>query len=143
MKPTLLILAAGMGSRYGGLKQLIGPTPISVSYNMGWQRRSGGWVFDSLSGHGYLMGCLIGKDIHSGVLKKRCSTCMKHNRLANTILIHKYNVNHYDSSGSMESKLALSMVTDICRDSNGAANIGKLVTDDLKHNTQRNEDKIK
>jgi len=27
MKPTLLILAAGMGSRYGGLKQLDGVGP--------------------------------------------------------------------------------------------------------------------
>ena len=27
MKPTLLVLAAGMGSRYGGLKQLDGVGP--------------------------------------------------------------------------------------------------------------------
>ena len=68
---------------------------------------------------------------------------MKHNGLVDTTPLHKCNMNHSGSCGSMESKLALSMVTDICRDTNGAANIGQLVTDDLKHNTQRNEDKIK
>ena len=34
MKPTLFLLAAGMGSRYGGLKQLdgLGPNGETVSY---------------------------------------------------------------------------------------------------------------
>ena len=30
MKPTLFVLAAGMGSRYGGLKQLDGLGPLSL-----------------------------------------------------------------------------------------------------------------
>lgn len=32
MKPTLFVLAAGMGSRYGGLKQLDGLGPNGVYY---------------------------------------------------------------------------------------------------------------
>ena len=74
---------------------------------------------------------------------------MKHNDLMDQILIHKCNVNHSSSSGSMESKLVLSIVTDICSDINRAANIGKLVTDDdstmranLKRKTERNKGKV-
>ena len=32
MKPTLFLLAAGMGSRYGGLKQLDGLGPVSYTH---------------------------------------------------------------------------------------------------------------
>ena len=95
------------------------------------------------------MGCLDGNVIHAGVLKKRCATCMKHNGLVDQLPIHKYNVNHSGSSGLMESKLALSMITDICKDTNGAANIGKLVTDDdstmctnIKRKTNSNKGKF-
>ena len=147
----LLTEALGLidNGRYEELDDLIGPTPLSVSYDMGWQRRGGGRVFDSLSGHGYLMGCLNGKVIHAGVLKKRCSTCMRHDGLVDHLPQHKCNVNHSGSSGSMESKLALCMVTDICRETNGAANVGELVTDDdstmranLKHKTNNNKGKL-
>ena len=36
MKPTLFLLAAGMGSRYGGLKQLdgLGPPSIPLSFTV-------------------------------------------------------------------------------------------------------------
>ena len=55
-------------AKYEDLEELIGSTPLSVSYDMGWQRRGDGRGFDSLSGYGYLMGCLNGKVIHAGVL---------------------------------------------------------------------------
>ena len=55
---------------------------------------------------------------------------MNHNGLVEHLPPHKCNVNHSGSSDSMESKLVLLMVTDICKGTNGAANIGKLVTDD-------------
>ena len=86
-------------AKYDDLEELIGPTPLSVSYDMGWQRRGGGRVFDSLSGHGYLMGCLNGKVIHASVLKNRCSTCMNHNGYVEQLPKHKYNVNHSGNSG--------------------------------------------
>ena len=33
------------------------PTSLTMSYDMGWQRRSGGRLYDSLSDHGFLIGC--------------------------------------------------------------------------------------
>ena len=71
------------------------------------------------------MGCLNGKVIHADVLKKRYSTCMRHNGLVEQLPPHKGNVNHSSSSGSIESKLALSMVTEICKGTNRAANVDK------------------
>ena len=45
------------------------PVPIAVSYDMGWQKRAGGRVYDSLSGHGYFIGCRTGKVVAMGVKK--------------------------------------------------------------------------
>ena len=46
MKPTLLVLAAGMGSRYGGLKQLdeVGPNGETIiDYSVYDAIRAGFW----------------------------------------------------------------------------------------------------
>ena len=43
--------------------------PIDVAFDMGWQKRAGGRVYDSLSGHGFLIGQKTGKVISFGVLK--------------------------------------------------------------------------
>ena len=52
------------------IKQKLEDIPLAVSYDMGWQKRAGGRVYDSLSGHGFLIGCRSGKVIKFGVLKK-------------------------------------------------------------------------
>ena len=44
--------------------------PIDVAFDMGWQKRAGGRVYDFLSGHGFLIGQKTGKVISFGVLKK-------------------------------------------------------------------------
>ena len=67
---------------------------------------------------------------------------MRHDGVVEQLPRHKCNVNHSGSSGSMESKLALSMVTEICRETNGAANVGKLVTDDDSTMRANNKHKI-
>ena len=36
---------------------------LAVSYDMGWQKRSTGRRFDSMSGHGFIIGCRSGKII--------------------------------------------------------------------------------
>ena len=41
---------------YDKAKQIITHLRITTSYDMGWQRRSTGRVYDSLSGHGYMVG---------------------------------------------------------------------------------------
>ena len=43
---------------------------ISVSYDMGWQKRAGGRIYDSLSGHGFLVDCRSKKVVRMGVFQK-------------------------------------------------------------------------
>ena len=43
---------------------------IAISYDMGWNKRSTGRVYDSLSLQGFLIGCRTGKMIAMGVIKK-------------------------------------------------------------------------
>ena len=82
---------------------------IAVSYDMGWQKRVTGRFYDSLSGHGFVIGCRTKCVIGMGVLKKKCSTCRSANKHDRTVRPHECNVNHKDSSGAMESALALAL----------------------------------
>ena len=45
------------------------------TYDMGWNKRSSGNKYDSLSGHGLLIGCRSGKVIGALVTSKICSVC--------------------------------------------------------------------
>ena len=45
---------------------------IAISYDLGWQKRSTGRVYDSISGHGYLIGCRTGKIIGMQVRQIKC-----------------------------------------------------------------------
>ena len=76
---------------------------------MGWQKQSGGRVYDSLSGHGNFIDYRFEKGIDFRVLKKKCSTYESVNQIIDQIPPHKCNVNHAGSSGSMECALALSL----------------------------------
>ena len=49
-------------------------------FDMGWQKRATGRVYDSLSSHGYMIGCSTGKVISMGVLCKKYSTCHSNNK---------------------------------------------------------------
>ena len=46
------------------------PLPIIASYDMGWNKRSTGRVYDSPSGHAFMVGCHSGNVISFGVLAK-------------------------------------------------------------------------
>ena len=103
---------------------------IAVSYDMGWQKSSTGRVYDSLSGHGYLIGCRTRNVIAMGVLKKKCSTCGVADRRGVEIPSHTCNVNHVDSSGSMEASLALNLTIDMYNKTKQKIYVREIVTDD-------------
>ena len=46
---------------------------VAVSFDMGWQKRSSGRTYDSVSGHGMVIGGKTCKIIDGIVLSKRCS----------------------------------------------------------------------
>ena len=48
---------------------------ISVSFDMGWQKKGTGHTYDSNSGHSYYIGCRSGKVIAMLVYSKKCTKC--------------------------------------------------------------------
>jgi len=46
---------------------------ITVSYDMGWNKRSTGKVYDSLSGHAFIIGCRTGNVIGMMVKKRNAA----------------------------------------------------------------------
>ena len=103
---------------------------LTVSYDMGWQKRAGGRVYDSLSGHAYMIGCLSGKVVQMGVLCKKCKTCSNFNRKDMEPPIHPCPVNHEASSGAMEARCCCTLLEEVCRKFDGIVTVGCLVTDD-------------
>ena len=53
---------------------------ITVSYDMGWQRRSSGNNYASLSGHGFLIGAHTRRVLACVVFSKKCSVCESRKR---------------------------------------------------------------
>ena len=72
---------------------LIRKVPLIVSYDMGWQKRSTGKLYDSLSGHGFIFGCKTGNIIGFRVKSKACSTCSQANSLNLPPEDHQCNIN--------------------------------------------------
>ena len=106
---------------------------IAVSYDMGWNKRSTGRIYDSLSGHGFIIGCRTGKVIGYGVSKKKCAKCRfinKNNLQENEAHLAICNVNSTGSSGAMESQVALELTIKVFNESNGRVYIEKIVSDD-------------
>lgn len=50
---------------------------LNVSYDMGWNKRSSGRRYDSLSGHAFMVGCYSKKILLAGVKSKSCAKCDK------------------------------------------------------------------
>ena len=103
---------------------------IIASYDMGWSKRSSGRHYDSMTGHGFLIGGLTKNVIAMGVMKKKCRICLKASREAKEPPVHSCQVNHFGSSGAMESSLALKLTNEIYEQSRGTVHLGSIVTDD-------------
>ena len=126
--------------KFEEVNKQIGNVPLTISYDMGWNKRSGGRVFDSPSGHGYFIGCLTGNVIKMGVLSKICSVC-KQNRTNNKpVPPHSCRKSYDGSSGSMEQYLAVQLCEEIKQDFKGTVGIDTIVSDDdskLRSNCQK------
>ena len=74
---------------------------LAVSYDMGWQKRSTGKVYDSMSGHRFIFGCRTGNIIGFRVKSKACSTCSRANSLNVAPKEHDCQINWDSASGAM------------------------------------------
>lgn len=48
---------------------------LTVPYDMGSQKRAAGNIYNSLSGHGFFIGCRTKNVVLFGYMKKKCSMC--------------------------------------------------------------------
>ena len=84
---------------------------LTCSADMGWQKRSSGRRYDSLSGHSFLIEASTRKPIAWCLKSKTCSICVRNK--AGAPREHKCTINHEGSSGSMEPMAILEMVVSL------------------------------
>jgi len=119
--------------------------PLTVCYDMGWQRRSSGSAYNSMSGHAFLVGANSNKILKRIVFSKSCCTCARLDkkdpeaaaarRAAEPMGIlptegkgHRCPRNFNGSSKSMEPQGAVALLTDLF--DSGIAYGKELVVDD-------------
>ena len=84
---------------------------VNVSYDMGWQMRSSGHSYNSLSGHGLMIGEHTKKVLGYMVKSKDCRICNRYDD-PEDIPSHDCPRNHEGSSKSMEVDAILELIID-------------------------------
>ena len=91
------------------------PVSIAVSYDMGWQKRSSGNRYDSMSGHGVLVGCRTKKVIDVIVFSKICQKCQEQAKRGQPMNkddhVCSENMGNIKSSKGMEAEGAYRLLT--------------------------------
>ena len=52
---------------------------LTVLYDMGWNKHSSGHIYNSLSGHAFIIGAFTRRIIACAVFIKKCDICTKRN----------------------------------------------------------------
>ena len=73
---------------------------IAGSNDMGWQKRSSGRRYDSLSGHSFMCGAKLREPIAMALLQKFCRICSVHEEKEMQAAEHECVANHTGSGGS-------------------------------------------
>ena len=119
-----------IGIKIEDWKKYVHSIGLTTSYDMGWNKRSSGNRYDSLSGFAFLIGCLSRKIILAQVTSKACSVCTAAEGKGSTPPVHECPMNYHGSSKGMEAEGALSLVLQLDRQSDSKLFIEKMVTDD-------------
>ena len=70
-------------SKAAGEREKIG---LTVSYDMGWNKRSSGHRYDSLSGHAFIVGAYTRRIIGCVIFSKTCAICTARNNRTNMLM---------------------------------------------------------
>ena len=108
----------------------IGQVGLTVSFDMAWQKRGSGSRYDSLSGHGIMIGCRTKKVIGIIVYAMKCTKCHASHKNCSPVEEHDCPLNYVGSSKGMEATSALEMVTVIFTEHNGHIFVFAVVSDD-------------
>ena len=98
---------------------------VAASYDMGWQKQSSGRTYNSISGHGMMIGCKSSKIIDVIILSKKCKICSSHKE--DDPPPHECPKNYDGSSKGMEAEGSLRL----CKKAQERRySIGIIVSDD-------------
>ena len=97
-------------------KDEAGKPIITASYDFGWEKRSSGNRYDSLSGRGAVIGAYTRKVLCYVVKAKKCSVCMSAARKNIEPPAHYCVKNHEGSSKSMEGAAAVELLSVMAKD---------------------------
>ena len=103
---------------------------IMGSYDMGWNKRSSGHRYDSLSGHAFLISYHCRQVIATKVTSKKCNTCAKMGEGIENFKPHQCPLNHDGSSKGMEAEAALEIVCEMNEKHDGKIYVKGIVSDD-------------
>jgi hypothetical protein len=113
-------------------KEILGKIPLTVSFDMGWQRR--GMSFNSLSGHAFIIDVGTGKVIGKRTFSKKCRKCAAFGLEMGATSVdcppHNCSMNYGGSSKGMEATAALEMVKDLFENEEVQAFVNEMVLDD-------------
>jgi hypothetical protein len=82
---------------------------LTVSFDMGWQKRACGCQYNSLSGHAFIVGARTKKVIGVHVSCKMCLTCRRSEKKGKIVKAHECSKNFTGSSKAMESNALLEL----------------------------------
>ena len=103
---------------------------ISISFDIGWNKRSSGNRYDSLSGHALIIGCLCNKILNVVVSSKICRQCSVARENGEEPTEHVCTQNYEGSSKAMEKDAALTLYKDIYNKSVKRIHLKVVVADD-------------
>ena len=103
---------------------------LTVSYDMGWSKRSSGNTYDSLSGHAFFVGVHSRQIIAAKVTSKKCTVCSCAEEKGVEPPDHDCPRNYHGSSKAMEADGALSLVKELDTKSKSKLYVESFVTDD-------------
>ena len=88
---------------------------ISISFDMGWQKKGTGHTYDSNSGHAYYIGVRCQKVVCMVVYSKKCTVCDIAIAMGEEPMEHEDCVRNYrtGSSKAMEATAALELILDL------------------------------
>ena len=123
---------------------------LTVSFDMGWNKRSSGNRYDSLSGHAFYIGCLTQQIICAIVTAKQCRICSLNELKGIEPPEHNCPRNYLGSSKGMEPDAGLTIYEELFYDSHKKIALQYIVSDDdssmralLKHSTNHSKGKLK
>ena len=103
---------------------------ITVSFDMGWNKRSSGNRYDSLSGHVLMIGCSSKNIVGAIVSSKMCPVSSSTEEHGEKPSDHVYPKNYDGSAKTMEVDVALHLYKELYQNSNKKLYLKAIVADD-------------